>query len=57
MAEEMKNYEKAIAPVKRQLFVDHLPTSSGARILELGIGTGPNLQYFSEGGKLPDKTV
>jgi ubiquinone/menaquinone biosynthesis C-methylase UbiE len=50
----MADYEAAIAPVKRMLFgqlADNLQPPSGrpARVLEIGIGTGPNLSYYPLG--------
>ncbi len=56
------DYEASIAPVKRQLYSELLSglaaqggsASSGdalaepAQLLELGVGTGPNLRYYAE---------
>ena len=44
MATGMREYEEGLAPVKRQLF-GKVPFS-GAHVLEIGMGTGPNLQYY-----------
>ena len=49
MATGMKEYEAAIAPVKRQLWLDCFASgdlSHTTTVLELGIGTGPNLQFY-----------
>jgi hypothetical protein len=48
MAQGMRSYEAQIAPVKRQLFQQiRASAGSGAvRVLEIGIGTGPNLEYY-----------
>lgn len=56
MAEGMKEYEDTIRLVKEDLFSDlrshleeasaGLPTNQKASVLEIGIGTGPNLQYY-----------
>lgn len=58
MAEGMADYEQSIAPVKRQLFAELLgglhdwqvtpTTGQPAHLLELGVGTGPNLRFYSE---------
>ena len=37
-------YQAAIAPVKQQLF-KHMPAN--AQVLEVGIGTGPNLAFYA----------
>ncbi len=39
----MADYEREVAPLKRRLFAAAL--APGAAVLELGMGTGPNLQY------------
>lgn len=39
----MADYEREVAPLKRRLFAAAL--TPGAAVLELGMGTGPNLQY------------
>ena len=39
----MADYEREVAPLKRRLFATAL--APGADVLELGMGTGPNLQY------------
>lgn len=45
----MQDYERAIAPFKRSLFqkVKSTAKAGGTRVLELGMGTGPNLAYYS----------
>jgi ubiquinone/menaquinone biosynthesis C-methylase UbiE len=45
----MAEYEKTIAPVKRQLFsqLRPAPVSSSLDVVEIGMGTGPSLQYYS----------
>jgi ubiquinone/menaquinone biosynthesis C-methylase UbiE len=54
MAEGMAQYEASIAPLKRQLFSEllgGLPGASAeqpAQLLELGVGTGPNLHCYAE---------
>jgi hypothetical protein len=44
MATTMQQYEAEIAPLKRRLFADTV--ASGTDVLELGMGTGPNLRYY-----------
>ncbi len=39
----MADYEREVAPLKRRLFAAAL--TPGCAVLELGVGTGPNLQY------------
>ncbi|MFS7927657.1 putative S-adenosyl-L-methionine-dependent methyltransferase [Helianthus anomalus] len=45
MAASMKSYEDEIAGYKSELFAN-LTTGKAAKILEIGIGTGPNLKYY-----------
>ena len=45
MATTMEQYEAEVAPLKRQLF--SAAVAPNADILELGMGTGPNLQYYA----------
>nr|XP_043606460.1 methyltransferase-like protein 7B isoform X2 [Erigeron canadensis] len=45
MDRTMKSYEAEIAGYKSQLFANL--TGKAAKVLELGIGTGPNLKYYS----------
>ncbi|KAL8196469.1 hypothetical protein R6Q57_024764 [Mikania cordata] len=45
MDASMKSYEAEIAGYKTQLFANI--TGKAANILEIGIGTGPNLKYYS----------
>lgn len=45
MATTMQQYEAEVAPLKRRLF--SAAVAPGARILELGMGTGPNLVYYA----------
>lgn len=40
----MQQYEAEIAPLKRRLFAGAV--TSGTDVLELGMGTGPNLRYY-----------
>jgi hypothetical protein len=47
MATGMAAYEEAVAPLKRRLFADVSPRGPGLDVLELGIGTGPNLRYYA----------
>jgi hypothetical protein len=44
MATTMQQYEAEIAPLKRRLF--DAAVAPGAEVLELGMGTGPNLRYY-----------
>ncbi|XP_035842859.1 methyltransferase-like protein 7A isoform X3 [Helianthus annuus] len=46
MDASMKSYEDEIAGYKSELFAN-LTTGKAAKILEIGIGTGPNLKYYS----------
>jgi len=43
---EMQDYEREVAPLKGRLFAAAL--APGAEVLELGMGTGPNLRYEAE---------
>ena len=43
----MDKYEVEIAPVKRRLFADLADSERSLSIVELGIGAGPNLQYYA----------
>ncbi|MFS8032908.1 putative S-adenosyl-L-methionine-dependent methyltransferase [Helianthus anomalus] len=45
MAASMKSYEDEIAGYKSELFAN-LTTGKAEKILEIGIGTGPNLKYY-----------
>ena len=48
MASGMKSYETAVSPIKQRLFTQlstRLPP--GATVVELGLGTFPNAQYYS----------
>nr|GEX85132.1 methyltransferase-like protein 7A isoform X1 [Tanacetum cinerariifolium] len=45
MDRTMKTYEAEIAGLKSQLFAN-LTGKKAAKILEIGIGTGPNLKYY-----------
>lgn len=52
MANGMREYEAEVAPVKRQLF-GAIPGGirglvSRASVLEVGLGTGPNLSYYAD---------
>lgn len=44
MATTMQQYEAEIAPLKRRLFADAVTPDTD--VLELGMGTGPNLRYY-----------
>jgi hypothetical protein len=44
MATTMQQYEAEVAPLKRRLFAGAV--SPGTDVLELGMGTGPNLRYY-----------
>eukprot|EP00884_Botryococcus_braunii_P007325 jgi/Botrbrau1/16594/Bobra.0068s0024.1 len=47
MATGMERYEAAVAPVKNELFdTVWLESTKPRNILEIGIGTGPNLKYI-----------
>lgn len=46
MATTMEQYEAEIAPLKRQLF--SAAVVPGNEVLELGMGTGPNLKYYAQ---------
>lgn len=55
MANGMDDYEQAIAPVKRDMLTNQLAQqAAGAtadrphRLLEIGIGTGPNFGYYAD---------
>lgn len=45
MATTMQQYETEIAPLKRRLF--SAAVAPGAHVLELGMGTGPNLHFYA----------
>ena len=47
MGSMMDKYEVEIAPVKRRLFADLADSERALSIVELGIGAGPNLQYYA----------
>lgn len=44
MATAMAQYEAEIAPLKRRLFAAAVAPKN--EVLELGMGTGPNLKYY-----------
>lgn len=46
MATTMEQYEAEIAPLKRRLF--DTAVLPGNDVLELGMGTGPNLRYYAQ---------
>ncbi|XP_076947577.1 uncharacterized protein LOC143619568 [Bidens hawaiensis] len=50
MDASMKSYEAEIAGYKSQLFANL--TEKNAKILEVGIGTGPNLKYYGSGATI-----
>lgn len=43
----MQDYEAAIAPHKATLFSKLFSALDPATVLEVGIGTAPNLQYYA----------
>ena len=47
MGAMMDKYEVEVAPVKRRLFADLAHSERSLSIVELGIGAGPNLQYYT----------
>lgn len=47
MQHSMATYESAIAPVKARLFSTLCSDASVNRILEVGVGTGPNFTYYA----------
>ena len=57
----MAEYEASIAPVKRRLFAQLIedlrataPAGAPPRLLEMGIGTGPNLPYYASSALLAE---
>ncbi|KAJ4761486.1 Ubiquinone/menaquinone biosynthesis C-methyltransferase UbiE [Rhynchospora pubera] len=46
MSSGMKSYEREIAGYKQMLF-SNLRGTSSKRVLELGVGTGPNFKYYA----------
>lgn len=46
MATGMGEYEEKIAPVKRDLFSKAFDQGPVQNVVEVGMGTGPNLQYI-----------
>ncbi|PSC76561.1 methyltransferase 7A [Micractinium conductrix] len=53
MASGMAEYEQEIAPLKRRLFAQLLgglgaSEAAPAQLLEVGVGTGPNLPFYAE---------
>lgn len=43
----MGPYERAVAPVKTRLFADLLRDLQAPKILDIGVGAGPNLKYLT----------
>ena len=53
----MKDYEKRLQPIKTELFAaarGYLDTLTSPQVLEIGIGTGPNLRYLRSPGANSD---
>lgn len=50
MANGMQKYESQVASLKQLLFQDLRETSGSMEILELGMGTGPNLALYAHPG-------
>ncbi len=48
MATGMQDYEQQIAPVKRRLFADAFSQTPVRNVVEIGVGTGPNLKYIPQ---------
>ncbi len=54
MATGMEEYEAAVAPVKNELFdTVWVGDTKPRNILEIGIGTGPNLKYIQARSVMP----
>ncbi|XP_047341968.1 putative methyltransferase-like protein 7A [Impatiens glandulifera] len=49
MATEMKSYESEISGYKSQIFAD---LGRAKTVLEIGIGTGPNLKYYADSSNI-----
>eukprot|EP00803_Ostreobium_quekettii_P006788 evm.model.scf_48.7 EVM.evm.TU.scf_48.7 scf_48:35959-37612(-) len=43
----MDSYEETLAPRKQKLFANLQGAKDGATVLEVGVGPGPNLKYYS----------
>ena len=48
MRDGMRDYEQQIVPVKEELLAPSM--LRGKKVLEVGMGTGPSLQYYSRAG-------
>ena len=44
----MQDYEEKIKSLKAELFAEALTGTNSAHILEVGMGTGPNLPYYAQ---------